>query len=107
MRSYLVFHFTPDGPDNAILTPNTTVYSRIVGSHLESIDCSCGDCYPSCTVKWTQFGKVISNVSVLDLGRLSMQDTGEYVCVCLNNGTRKEATSGFQLIVKGKTIVFK
>lgn len=87
------------GPDNVFLTPSKTIYSTTVGSHLENIDCSCGECHPSCTVKWTRLRNAISNTSVLDLGRLSLLDSGEYDCTCSNTETREEETSGFQLTV--------
>ena len=94
-----------DGPDNTTLIPATETYTRHELSPLPSIACFCGTCNPMCNIEWTVNGTYISNDSILTLGNVTRNTTGQYVCTCTNPSTQKVETQQFNLSVWCKYIV--
>lgn len=82
--------------------PDQTNYSGTAGSYFGKVTCICGECEPRCKVKWIKDKIYTTNSSTLEFEQLSITDTGQYLCYCINEYTAYTVSKGFQLQVHGK-----
>lgn len=101
---FFFFGIHQDGPDEVKFMPDITSYSGAAGSYFGKITCTCGKCEPRCIVKWITNELYTTNSSSLEFEQLSISNTGQYMCYCINQDTAKTVTKGFQMHVQGKKL---
>ncbi|XP_052806545.1 hemicentin-2-like [Mya arenaria] len=74
-----------DGPSTISLSPLATSYTKTEGDTLRDITCSTV-CHPECAYTWSKVGTTgtIRNNALLNLGQLSRQEAGSYICIATN-----------------------
>ena len=101
-------YFFSDGPDQVVFTPANTSFTVQESFLIPPVACDCGLCEPRCTSLWTFNGIVVSNDNngILDLGTVTRNATGHYVCTCTNPATLTNETRQFNVNVFCKYILF-
>ncbi|WAR05770.1 HMCN1-like protein, partial [Mya arenaria] len=90
------------GPDTVSLSPPSTIYTKSEHDPLGEIFCS-AVCTPECAYTWSKddTSETLRNNAILNLGQLSRQEAGSYICTATNpssSATRNGSTVVVEVI---------
>ncbi|WAR05717.1 CEAM1-like protein, partial [Mya arenaria] len=96
---------TEDGPSIVSIYPSTTSYTKPEGDTLGDITCS-AVCHPECVYTWSKVGtsRTERNNTILNLGQLTRQEAGSYICTATNPSSSTTRNSSTVVVNKSDVI---
>ncbi|XP_052804221.1 hemicentin-1-like isoform X2 [Mya arenaria] len=96
------------GPNNVSISPSTTSYTTTEGDSQGEITCS-AVCNPECAYTWSKVGATgtVRNNAILNLGQLTRQEAGSYICSASNPSSSTTRTGPIVVVevIYGPSIV--